>query len=170
MNIKGNIRAVAKAIDDGNDDLGMKIGNAAILAITSGMKSGIPGHPSDWEKLMDFFANPVKGSPAYVEEMDRLCGRDTDFLNVTYGKYCLAYIAGDSTCGSDTTGTTGTLRTILMHDKKAGRPEMQNLLDATDGTVKRILAAEKAAAKLAGAETAAALTAKVDDVESHAKS
>lgn len=66
----------------------------------------------EWTKLMTHFKNND-------DELKRLCGQEKQFNQADWGLECLAYIAGDSTCTSDTTYGTGTKRSMLLHpDRK----------------------------------------------------
>ncbi len=77
------------------DDLAKK-GRKAIF---EGLKS------KDWCEFMDKFADTK-------EQLDRLTGKDKAFNETMWGMQCLAYMASNSTCTSDTITGTGTLRNM----------------------------------------------------------
>lgn len=91
----------------------------------------------EWKGLMRHFA--AENS----RELVRLCGQDRDFNRAEWGRHCLAYIAGDSVCTSETTMETGVKRSMLLVDQIAnqlGKPprRMLEILDAEDEDLERI--------------------------------
>jgi hypothetical protein len=107
-----NIRRVRAKVMGGDtiftDDLTKK----AINAIVAGMRDN--GQVTDeWKALMEIYAVDDQ------TQLDRLCGKDPVFMAGDWARECLAYIAGNSTCGSDTATMTGTERNFntQMRDK-----------------------------------------------------
>lgn len=96
-----------------------------------------PTVTEEWTKLMKHFAAEDS------DELKRLCGQDRDFNRTEWGRHCLAYIAGDSDCTSETTMRGGTKRSMLLVDQVAdelGKPRrrMLEILDAEVDDLKRI--------------------------------
>ena len=48
------------------------------------------------------------------EELNRLCGMEPEFNSSRWGMACIAYIAGNSTCTSETATATGTVRAMSL--------------------------------------------------------
>lgn len=113
MRITEKLNNVRQRILNGDVTLADDIAADGIAAIFAGINS------DKWQILMKNFA--ADGSP----ELERLCGRDTDFNNSRWGMACLAYIAGNSICTATTAAATGTIRgmdsaMILNLDAGAG--------------------------------------------------
>lgn len=123
MEINKKIEAVRMEIKNGNKALGEKIGDDGLKALITGMRDANGKTTPEWEALMSNFTDDQK-------ELDRLCGREEAFNKSRWGLFCLAYIAGDSTCTSDTAMTTGARRSIVLRDLMNGNTEMQDTLDA----------------------------------------
>lgn len=124
MHIGDKIDEVRQRIIDGDQTLANIISRAGLKAIFTGIgqfdHNGVVTNPTfEWKDLMRNFANDQK-------ELDRLCGKEAFFNRSDWGLACLAYIAGDSTCTSDTTATTGTKRSMLAHEDR----QMLENLDA----------------------------------------
>lgn len=102
-------------------DLAKRLAKAGKDAIIAGMLKPNGDTTEQWTKLMEFVTDDPK-------ELERLCGQDPAFLESDWGPYCLAYIAGDATCTSETPGSTGTRRTMMFLDEVADR----NLLEILD--------------------------------------
>ena len=111
MKITSNIEKVRQEIIAGTTT-GVEVAEDAMEAIFNGLGS------DEWEKLMKRYASDDK-------ELERLCGREDAFNQTQWGKFCLVYIAGDSTCTSETALTTGTLRTMTIVPER----EMLKVLD-----------------------------------------
>jgi hypothetical protein len=111
MQIVANIEKIRNEIMAGSRS-GTDVARMALRAISDGMGS------KAWEELMGLYASNS-------EELNRLCGREPNFNQTQWGMFCLAYIAGDSTCTSETAMETGTLRSMnIVPDR-----EMKELLD-----------------------------------------
>jgi hypothetical protein len=120
-------------------DFAFELAEAAIAAMSAGMGNAAGEVPSKWETLMRIFTNDQT-------ELDRLCGRDQVFMNSQWGKFCLAYIAGDSVCTSETTMRGGTKRSMLLVDQLANPPRrMLEILDAQGVDLQTIDAEVRAA-------------------------
>ena len=94
---------------------GKNLADLAFAALDAGMGS------TAWRKLMSRFTDDQ-------DELRRLNGLDEEFNEKQWGKFCLAYMLGDSTCTSETAMETGTHRTMslpALADRK-----MKDLLDA----------------------------------------
>lgn len=111
MNIVKNITDVRDDITAGRTS-GVEVANEAVQAISDGLGSDA------WEKLMNRYAKTP-------QELDRLCGREQKFNDTQWGKFCLVYIAGDSTCTSETAQMTGTGRSMTLVPER----EMLKILD-----------------------------------------
>ncbi|MFT3743455.1 MAG: hypothetical protein QM785_04080 [Pyrinomonadaceae bacterium] len=88
------------------------LARAAVRAILKGMDSVA------WEDMMKYYAREDDKTTIDQKQLDRLCGRQDSFLNSTWGKECLVYIASNSTCGDETVTMTGTLRTFTPQMRK----------------------------------------------------
>ncbi len=84
----------------------------AIDAIRFGMEKDDGTPTPQWKELMSNYASDKT-------QLERLSGEDEAFENSDWGLACLAYIAGNSTCGIDTATMTGTERgfTPDMYDQ-----------------------------------------------------
>lgn len=103
MKIMKKIQALSDSVSAGNVSLGERIQREAVAAILGGK-----GSPA-WETYMrNFHSN--------TDQLERLLGNDTQFMNSTWGKLTLAYIAGDGTCGGGTTIGTGRNMPKAMKD------------------------------------------------------
>jgi hypothetical protein len=109
-------------------------GLKAIFSGTGPWENGVvTAVTEEWKTLMLHFA------PENSRELERLCGQDRDFNGSEWGKHCLAYIAGDSGCTSETTMATGTKRSMLLVDQFANPPRrMLEILDAEGADLERI--------------------------------
>jgi len=123
MKINEKMEAVRLRIKNGDTELADKIGGDAVKAIFKGMRDASGGVTPEWIALMSNYTDDQA-------ELDRLCGKDQAFNNSKWGSVCLAYIAGDSTCTSDTAYMTGGRRSIITRDLIAGNTEFQDTLDA----------------------------------------
>ena len=88
-------------------DLALRIAEAGRDAVLAGMQTPDGEVTPQWERLMKFITDDPR-------ELERLCGKDTVFNDSQWGLYCLAYIAGDSDCTSETPGATGMKRTMTL--------------------------------------------------------
>lgn len=110
----GNKLKILRKNSAADPDLATRLAKAGRDAILAGMLMP-DGKPTDqWKALMEF----VTDKPT---ELARLCGQDPVFNASEWGRFCLAYIAGDSTCTSETPGVTGTRRTMVFLDEVADR-------------------------------------------------
>jgi hypothetical protein len=121
MNITGKIDEVRKKIISGDIDADT-LAAQGMKAMFTGMQRplGTPTH--DWVELMRNFANNST-------ELDRLCGKDSEFNGSRWGMACLAYIAGNSTCTADTAKAGGTVRSMSLEMIKNLDAEGSNLTD-----------------------------------------
>ena len=123
MRIKEKIDLVSQEIvQNGNTELARRIAFDGLDSIIAGMRTGTGETTPEWRRLMSHFTDDA-------DELKRLCGEDPRFNDTEWGLFCLAYIAGDSTCTSDTTMRGGTLRSIRMHDELAGNNDLKDTLD-----------------------------------------
>src|SRR6185369_2874958 len=117
LRIVENLERVRQDIENGTGPI--SAADLAKLAIDAIFK-GIGTFDGDvvinvnpkWKELMKVYT-PVEGS----NELKRLCGEDLTFMRTTWGRHCLAYIAGDSTCTSETAKKGGTKRSMLLVDE-----------------------------------------------------
>jgi hypothetical protein len=94
MKIMDKVDEIHKKVKGGDTDLGERIQTEGVKAVLYGVQSRY------WQKYMEnFHSNP--------KQLQRLVGEDTEFMNSEYGGVILAYIAGNSTCGTGTTVDTG---------------------------------------------------------------
>lgn len=144
MRIGQNIENVRREIKkNGNVMRANRIARDGIAAIFAGIgkfneEGVVTEATAEWKRLMSHFATTQ-------EELDRLCGKEKNFNASDWGMVCLAYIAGDSTCTSTTTDTTGTRRSMLVDPDR-------RMLENLDAEVKDI-----SKFKIAGALFAKAL-------------
>ena len=117
------IEEVRQQVLAGDSALASEISLDAVNAIFTGMRGSNGDVTPEWKKLMSHYANNTT-------ELDRLCGKDKTFNNSKWGPFCLAYIAGDATCGEETATTTGTGRSITLHDQINENHEMVDCVDA----------------------------------------
>lgn len=132
LRIRQKIRETNKKIML-DKSLGHEIGIQAMKVIFEGHALG----SSEWRTLMEFYADPE------TPELKRLCGDDTEFMKLDWGRRCIAYIAGDCACGSETITTGGALRSILDRDRVTSTDDMWNTIDATGPELQRLLAIRK---------------------------
>jgi hypothetical protein len=94
MKIMDKVDEIHKKVKGGDKDLGKRIQKEGVKAVLNGIQS------RHWQKYMEnFHSNP--------DQLKRLVGEDDDFMNSDYGGVVLAYLAGNSTCGTGTTVDTG---------------------------------------------------------------
>lgn len=109
---------IGEKIDNVRNEIQSGLRSGSALA-TLGIEAIFKGMDDPaWELLMREFTDDKT-------ELDRLCGRDDWFMAQPWGQHCLAYIAGDSTCTSETALRTGTKRS-MREDPTRG---MEQLID-----------------------------------------
>ncbi|MEQ1606551.1 MAG: hypothetical protein ABL999_16955 [Pyrinomonadaceae bacterium] len=91
------IRETRRKILDDEGTFAADLRDLAIEAFKGGMNS------KEWEDLMKNYADSSA-------QLNRLCGRDKIFNRSDWGMACIVYVAGNSSCGTDTATMTGTER------------------------------------------------------------
>ncbi|MGC2238542.1 MAG: hypothetical protein WA584_20475 [Pyrinomonadaceae bacterium] len=128
MNIVNNIDVQLENIRNGDETLAKEISDAALDAVLAGIgkfdQNGVVIQVTpQWEKFMRYFAGNE-------QELARLCGKEKAFNDSEWGLHCLAYMAGDSDCTSETQSTTGAKRTMTLMEELAPSRRMLETLDA----------------------------------------
>lgn len=154
LRIRENLERVRRDIENGTGPVsGAELADLAIQAMFEGIGTFDGDVVIDvndaWKDLMKVYA-PVEGS----NELRRLCGEDLRFNRTTWGRHCLAYVAGDSTCTIETAGRGGTQRSMILVDQILGEQEppqpprrMLELLDAEEDDLEMLDAQARAAFK-----------------------
>jgi len=106
MKIMKKIEEVRQKVISGDIDPN-DLAKDGIEAIFAGMQRPLGTATPEWEKLMRHFVNDDK-------ELDRLCGKEPSFNGSRWGLACIAYIAGNSVCTSETATVTGTSRSMSL--------------------------------------------------------
>jgi hypothetical protein len=111
LRIGERIEDIRREIEKGNSSLADELARLGVKAMFAGIGTFdeetrvYTNITPEWIELMENFAHNQT-------ELDRLCGKDREFNDSEWGKVCLAYICGDSTCTAPTARKGGTSRSM----------------------------------------------------------